>query len=137
MELFLNFVWAALSLFLVVGWVWSIRKGHTEFRWTTLVALMLLLVLLFPAISMTDDRVAMSTPVELEHMMRASEAHHGQIAVLGLFSLLGAIFLVLLKMAVPLFYSRLRTRDFAEKLLAGFIRALGLRPPPVAGLLSC
>ena len=137
MELFLNFAWAALSIFLVVGWVWSIHKGHTEFQWTTLVALMLLLVLLFPAISMTDDRVAMSTPVELEHMMRASEAPHGQVAVLGLFSLLGAIVLVILNMASPLFYSRLRPRIFAEKLLAGFIRAIGVRPPPVAGLFSC
>lgn len=136
-ELFLNLAWAALSIFLVTGWVWAIHKGHTEFAWTTLVALLLLLVLLFPAISMTDDRMAMSTPVELEHMMRASEAHHGQIAILGLFSLLGAIFLVLLKMAVPLFYFRLRTRDFAEKLLAGFIRAFGVRPPPVACLLVC
>ena len=45
MELFLNLAWAALSIFLVVGWVWSIRKGHIEFQWTTLVALMLLLVL--------------------------------------------------------------------------------------------
>ena len=137
MELFLNLAWAALSLFLVVGWVWAIRKGHTEFQWTTLVALLLLLVLLFPAISMTDDRVAMSTPIELDHMMRASEAPHGQIAVPGLFSLLGVIFLVLLNMAAPLFYSRLRPRIFAERLLAGFIRAFGVRPPPVAGLLSC
>lgn len=137
MELFLNLAWAALSLFLVVGWVWSIRKGHTEFQWTTLVALLVLLVLLFPAISMTDDRVAMSTPVELEHMMRASEAHHGQIAVLGLFSLLGAIVLILLNLAAPLFDSRLRTSVFAARLLAGFIRACGVRPPPVAGLLCC
>lgn len=137
MELFLNLAWAALSIFLVAGWVWSIRKGHTEFQWTTLVALMLLLVLLFPAISMTDDRVAMSTPTELDHMMRASETPHGQINVLGLFSLLAAVFLVLLKMAAPLFYARLCPRIFAEKLLAGFIRAFGVRPPPLAGLLSC
>lgn len=137
MELFLNLAWAALSIFLVAGWVWSIRKGHTEFQWTTLVALVLLLVLLFPAISMTDDRVAMSTPTELDHMMRASETPHGQINICGLFSLLAAIFLVLLKMAAPMFYSRLRPRIFAERLLAGFIRAVGVRPPPVAGLLSC
>lgn len=97
---------------------------------------MLLLVLLFPAISMTDDRVAMSTPVELDHMMRASEAPHGQIAIPGLFSLLGAIVLVLLNMAAPLFYSRLRPRIFAERLLAGFIRAVGVRPPPMAGLFA-
>lgn len=136
-ELFLNLAWAALSIFLVVGWVWSIRTGHTEFQWTALVALVLLMVLLFPAISMTDDRVAMSTPTELDHMMRASEAPHGQINLCGLFSLLAAIFLILLKMAAPLFCSRLRTRDFVERLLAGFIRAFGVRPPPMAGVLSC
>ncbi|MDW5265681.1 MULTISPECIES: hypothetical protein [Acidobacteriaceae] len=137
MELFLNLAWAALSIFLISGWVWAIRKGHAEFEWTTLVALLLLLVLLFPAISMTDDRVAMSTPSELEHMMRSSEAPLGQIAVLGLFSLLGAIVLVVLNMAAPLFYSRLRPRIFAEKLLTGLIRAVGVRPPPVAGLFAC
>ena len=136
MELFLNLAWAALSILLIAGWVWAIRKRHTEFQWTTLVALALLLVLLFPAISMTDDRVAMSTPIELEHMMRSSEAALGQVAVLGLFSLLGAIVLVVLNMAAPLFYSRIRARVFAETLLAGFIRAVGVRPPPVTGLFA-
>ena len=135
-ELFLNLAWAALSIFLISGWIWAIRKGHAEFQWTTLVALALLLVLLFPAISMTDDRVAMSTPVELEHMMRSSEAPLGQVAVLGLFSLFGAIVLVLLNMAAPLFYLRARTRVFATALLAGFIRAIGVRPPPAVGLFA-
>lgn len=136
MELFLNLAWATLCILLVGGWIWSIRKGHTEFRWTTCIALALLLVLLFPAISMTDDRVAMSTPVEIEHMMRASEAPLGQVAVVGLFGLLAAIVLVILSVASPLFYSRIRTRLFAEMLLAGFIRAVGVRPPPVSGLFA-
>ncbi len=135
-ELFLNLAWAALSILLVGGWIWSIREGHTEFQWTTCVALVLLLVLLFPAISMTDDRVAMSTPVELEHMMRASEAPHGQLAIIGLFGLLAAIVLVILNLASPLFYSRMRPRVFAETLLAGLIRAVGVRPPPVSGLFA-
>jgi hypothetical protein len=135
-ELFLNLAWVTLSTLLIVGWIWSIRRGYTEFQWTTCVALALLLVLLFPAISMTDDRVAMSTPVELEHMMRASEAPLGPAAVLGLFSLLGAIVLVVLNMTLPLFYLRLRIRVFAERLLTGFIRAVGVRPPPVAGLFA-
>ncbi|HEV2708826.1 MAG TPA: hypothetical protein VGU67_01325 [Edaphobacter sp.] len=136
MELFLNLAWAILSILLLGGWIWSIRKGHTEFEWTTCVALVLLLVLLFPAISMTDDRVAMSTPVELEHMMRASETPHGQVAILGLFGLLAAFVLVILNMASPLFYSRMRPRVFAETLLAGLIRAVGVRPPPVSGLFA-
>lgn len=130
MELFLNLAWALLSILLIAGWVWSIRKGHTEFHWTTLVALALLLVLLFPAISMTDDRVAMSTPVELEHMMRASEAPLGAVAIIGLFSLFATILLLVLKMIAPQFYSRLHIRVFAQRLLAGFIRAVGVRPPP-------
>ncbi|MEO8735125.1 MAG: hypothetical protein ABI380_01150 [Edaphobacter sp.] len=136
MELFLNLAWTALSLFLIAGWIWSIRKGYTQFQWTTLVALALLLVLLFPAISMTDDRVAMSTPVELEHMMRCSEAPLGQVALTGLFGLFAAIVLVVLNMAAPRFYCRVRTRVFAETLLAGFIRAFGVRPPPAVALFA-
>jgi hypothetical protein len=136
-ELFLNLAWVTLSVLLITGWTWSIRKGHTEFQWTTLVALLLLLVLLFPAISMTDDRVAMTTP-ELKHMMRSSEAPLGQVAVLGLFSLFGAIVLIVLNLTAALFYLRIRIRVFAGALLAGFIRAVGVRPPPAAGLLvSC
>jgi hypothetical protein len=136
LEIFLNLAWATLSILLVAGWIWSVRKGHTQFQWTTLVALALLLVLLFPAISMTDDRVAMSTPVELEHMMRNSEAPLGQVAVLGLFSLFAAIMLLVLNMATPQFYFLIRTRVFAEALLAGFIRAVGVRPPPALALFA-
>lgn len=136
MELFLNLAWAVLSILLIGGWIWSIRKGHTEFRWTTLVALALLLVLLFPAISMTDDRTAMSTPVELEHMMRCSEAHHGQI-VLSLFSLFAAFVLVILDMTLLQLHSRVCTSVFAKTLLAEMIRAVGVRPPPTQICFAC
>ncbi len=118
------------------GWIWSIRKGHTQFQWTTLVALLLLLVLLFPAISMTDDRVAMSRPLEAEHVMRCSEAPLGQVALLGLFGVFAAIVLIVLNMAAPYLYCRIRPRVFAATLLAGFIRAFGVRPPPAAGLFA-
>jgi hypothetical protein len=136
LEIFLNFAWVALSILLIGGWIWSIRKGHSQFQWTALVALALLLVLLFPAISITDDRVAMTTPLELEHMMRCSEAPHGQIALLGIFELFATIVFIVLNMAVSCFYCRVRIRVFAATLLAGFIRAFGVRPPPVAGLFA-
>lgn len=135
-ELFLNLAWVAISIFLIAGWVWAIRKGHTEFQWTTMVALALLLVLLFPAISMTDDRVAMTTPVKMEHVMASSEAPLGQAIIPGLFGLLAAVMLVILNMAALSLYSRVRTRVFAEMLLAGFIRAFGVRPPPAAALFA-
>jgi hypothetical protein len=136
-ELFLNLAWAALSILLIAGWIWSIRKGHTQFRWTTLVALALLLVLLFPAISMTDDRVAMNRPVDAEHMMRSSEAPLGQVALIGFLGLFAALVLFVLNMAASHFYYRIRPRVFAATILDGFIRALGVRPPPVAEIFSC
>lgn len=131
-ELFLNLVWMAVSISLVAGWIWSIRKGHIEFEWVTLIAIVLLIVILFPAISMTDDLVAMNMPAEVEHVMRRSEAPLTPVAVLGLLGAFAAMMLVLISMAAPRFYSQTRTRVFAATLLAGFIRAFGVRPPPAA-----
>jgi predicted ferric reductase len=129
-ELLLNLVWMAVSLFLIGGWIWSIRKGYIEFEWAALVALVLLIVILFPAISMTDDLMAMNMPIEVEHAMRRSEAPLAPVAVLGLLGILAAMVLVLLNMAAPRLFSRIRPRVFAATLLAGFIRAFGVRPPP-------
>lgn len=116
--------------------MWSIRKGHSQFQWTTLVALCLLLVLLFPAISMTDDRVAMNRPIESEHMMRCSEAPLGQAVLPGLFGLFAAIVLIVLNMAASCLYCRIRPRVFATTLLTGLIRAFGVRPPPFAEIFA-
>ena len=129
MELFLNLAWLGTSVLLIACWVRSIRRGDARFQWATFIALALLLVLLFPAISMTDDRVAMTAPIELEHMLRCSEAPL-HAAVIGIFGMFATLLLVILNMAAPRFYSRVRTRVFAEALLAGFIRAIGVRPPP-------
>ena len=135
-ELFLNLVWLATSSVLVAGWIWSIRKGHIEFEWTTLIALALLVVILFPVISMTDDLAVMSAPAEVEHMLRRSEAPLAPVTFLGILGALAAIVLIVLNMAAPRFYSRIRTRVFAATLLAGLIRACGVRPPPAAALLA-
>lgn len=136
-ELFLNLAWALLCILLVAGWVWSIHKGYTKFQWTSLVALALLLVLLFPVISMTDDRMAMSAPVEFEHVLRRNDAPLSPVTLLGLFNLFAAIMLVILCMTTFHCYARIRTRVFAERLLAGFMRALGVRPPPAAAFFAC
>ena len=45
---------------------------HTD-KWSTLAALALLLVLLLPVISMTDDLVAMAAPLEDDHPVRRGE----------------------------------------------------------------
>lgn len=136
-ELFLNLVWLATSLFLVAGWIWSIHKGHIEFDWTTLVALVVLIVILFPAISMTDDLVAMNVPAEVDHAIRRSEAPLAPVALLGILGMFAAFLLALLKLTLPGVSFRIGTRRFSATLLAGFIRACGVRPPPSAVFAAC
>ena len=136
MELILNLVWLVASIFLVAAWIWSIRKGYIEFEWATLIALILLIVILFPVISMTDDMVMMRAPAEIEHIMRRSEAPLAPVAMLGLLGVLAALVLIIVSMAAPQFYSQIRSRVFAARLLDGFIRAFGVRPPPAAALLA-
>ena len=136
MELILNLVWLVASIFLVTAWIWSIRKGYIEFEWSTLIALILLIVILFPVISMTDDMVMMRAPAEIEHIMRRSEAPLAPVAMLGLLGVLAALVLIAVSMASPQFYSQIRSRVFGARLLDGFIRAFGVRPPPAAALLA-
>lgn len=127
----------ATSIFLIAGWIWSIRKGHIEFEWTAVIAIALLIMVLFPAISMTDDLMAMNVPAEAEHMMRRSEAPLAPSPVLGLLSVFAAIALVVLKMTAPRLYCRISARVFAATLLDGLIRAVGVRPPPQGFSFAC
>lgn len=135
-ELFLNLVWMATSIVLIVGWIWSIRKGHIQFEWTALIALALLILILFPVISMTDDLTAMNVPAEVEHTMRRSETPLAPGALLDLLGAFAAFTLVMLSMAPPRRYSLVRTRVFAATLLDGFVRALGVRPPPAVAAVA-
>jgi hypothetical protein len=117
--------------------MWSVRKGHDTFEWNKFKALILLILILFPVISMTDDLVVMNAPGEVEHIMRGTDTPLAAIAFLGILGALAAIVMIVLKLAAPLFYARIRPRVFAATLLAGFIRAFGVRPPPAAVLLAC
>ena len=84
MELFLNLVWLSVSLLLVITWIRSERRGRKKFEWSTVIALLLLLVLLFPVISMTDDLIAINVASEVEHTMRRYEAPPSQTASVAL-----------------------------------------------------
>jgi hypothetical protein len=136
-ELFLNVVWFAVSVLLVISCVHSFRHGHTKLSLRAGIALILLLVLLFPVISMTDDLQALSAPAEVEHAMRR---HHDAPSLSFGSSLLDAIALlslILIGIALPTISSiRVRTYGYVATLLAGFVRAIGVRPPPAADLLT-
>lgn len=73
MELLLNLVWLVLSASLAILWARELRRsdGHSiqPDRKAQLFALAMLIVILLPVISMTDDVQAMST-AEIEHVTR-------------------------------------------------------------------
>lgn len=129
----LNLVWFTLSVFLVTGCIRSMRKRGFGLDLTTMVAVTLLVVLLFPAISMTDDLMSMKVPAELRddiHRYEFSPLHPGQSAGVPL---LAALSFVALALSALVFLSILSARilffAFASKLLAHCARALGIRGP--------
>ena len=73
MELSLNLGWLLLSLAAIVLWHRAGRSPHAPSRGTQLVALALLLLVLFPVISVTDDFVAAHNPAEADSCMRRNE----------------------------------------------------------------
>ena len=134
-ELFLNVVWLSVSILLVILCARSIRHGNTKLSWSAGVALCLLLVLLFPVISMTDDLQALTAPAEVEHMMRRQ--HDAPSLHISLLDAVALLSLILIGIALPTICSiRVGTRGYVTALLAGSVRAFGVRPPPVAALLT-
>jgi hypothetical protein len=134
-ELLLNFLWLSVSIALVFTWARAIRSGHSKQNWSAFIALALLLILLLPVISMTDDLVAMDSRTELEHVVRRGEMPllqlaHDTAALLD-FGMLAVLFLI----GFAVLFSRLSRftlRGSARKLMDGFIRTAGVRPPPFA-----
>jgi hypothetical protein len=131
-ELLLNFLWFSLSLTLILTWVRAVRRGDAKQSWSTLVALVLLLVLLLPVISMTDDLVAIDSRTELEHVVRRSEMPLLQISAHVAILELGTLGVLLLIGFAILFsrLSRFSLRVVLRKLTDGFARVVGIRPPP-------
>lgn len=135
MELFLNFVWLSVSLALLVTWAKAVRRGDTKRTWTVFLALVLLVILLLPVISMTDDLVAMVSPTEFEHAVRRGDLTLAQ-SVQDIAALLDAGMLaILLFISFTALFSRLSRftlRICPRKTMSGFVRTAGVRPPPSA-----
>jgi hypothetical protein len=136
-ELFLNLIWLSVSLLLVTWWIGSVERGHAKVGWSAVITLTLLLVLLFPVISMTDDLVAINTSAEVEHMMRRYEAPLSEIASIGVLDAIALFVMIMVGIASSgKCFTRIRPHAFAATLLAGFVRAFGVRPPPVTAALA-
>ena len=82
MELTLNLAWMVLVT--LMSWLWIRRTPReNESRWTQFVALAVIILILFPAISMTDDLMAAQNLAETSSCQRkdnvctdATSTHH-------------------------------------------------------------
>jgi hypothetical protein len=78
MEIILNIAWALFSAGLVFFWLRDMR-AHPERRGLQIVALGLVVLLLLPVISLSDDLMAMQGPAEtassLRRAMHSDEDH--------------------------------------------------------------
>jgi hypothetical protein len=86
MELALNLGWTVLATLMFVLWMHYAPREGTDQK-TQLVALMLVIVILFPVISVTDDIVMAMNPGETDYYQRkdhvCANAHSAPHSVVG------------------------------------------------------
>jgi hypothetical protein len=69
MELALNLIWSLLALVMVGLWLRQAPREASRRR-AQMIALCVLLIILLPAISMTDDLMAAQNPAEVDSSLR-------------------------------------------------------------------
>jgi hypothetical protein len=135
-ELFFNLLWLSLSVGIFGFWIWSQRRwADHSLRATTrvqIMALAVLIVILLPVVSLTDDLQACTAPAEMEHLIRRIDMQHSLDASLQTVSLLDVNTLSLEEDA-----SRLQALLCAPRIvkialpIEGFLNVAGIRPPPL------
>src|ERR1019366_5936265 len=78
MELFLNSVWALVGIAIVCLWLQHERSNKTDRR-LPFIALVMLIVILFPVISVSDDLWSIQNPAETDTCQRRdhlASSHH-------------------------------------------------------------
>lgn len=73
MEVFLNLVWMLAALLFVVLWL-RLARRHGATPRVQAIALLMLIVILLPVISVTDDLQALQNPAELDCCARRHHA---------------------------------------------------------------
>jgi hypothetical protein len=69
MELFLNSAWAVMAMVIVILWLRLEGRAKAETR-LSLIALVMLIVVLFPVISVSDDLWSLQNPAETDSYQR-------------------------------------------------------------------
>ncbi|GAC1357887.1 MAG: hypothetical protein NVSMB3_04700 [Acidobacteriaceae bacterium] len=137
MELLLNLVWLAVSLTMVGAWFFVGSKDPSKARWVSVVALLLLVGLLLPAISMTDDLMAASSLAESEHVLQPGGSGTGSLPAVAWMDLVAAVALLIESVRMLSQQRRgLALRALAALLRRDFGRVTSVRPPPALSLVS-
>jgi hypothetical protein len=129
MELVLNLAWMVLTV--LMFWLWLHRAAREDAdRWTQLAALAAAILILFPAISVTDDLAMAQNPAVTDSFQRkgqlraiAHSAHHPAADMPPLFTT--APLLDLSRSVVP-------GNLLAPVLKAPAIDSIQSRPPPAS-----
>lgn len=129
MELILNLVWALLAATVLV--CWSLKHWRTNDTFgRRLLALAVLLCIVFPAVSISDDLWSLHNPAETDILLRRNDSamHHQDTQPHRLMPILVVAFalpavIVLGRAAVP------QQECLYHKAPASF--TLTIRPPPV------
>lgn len=134
-EIFFNLLWLALSALLLGLWLFH-RRGAADHSLRSsegiqFIALALLIVVLLPVVSLTDDLQACTMPAESEHLSRRGDFQTVADFTLRAVSVIAGLFS---------FDTTPNAHTFAclslpaeiEKPGAGYLRILGTRPPPAA-----
>lgn len=128
MEVFLNSAWALLTLASVCLWLRFDRREKSERR-LPLIALAMLMVMLFPVISVSDDLWAIQFPAEADSSVRrdhaATAAHAFFPAVAMPEAIFGRLALYHERSSEPLFHASLPVNRPAADRIQN-------RPPPSA-----
>jgi hypothetical protein len=70
MELILNLMWAGFSVLLIAIWFRAAANSTSVSRKVQIFALMMVVLFLLPAISMSDDLIAAQGPAETDNSLR-------------------------------------------------------------------
>jgi hypothetical protein len=128
MELFLNSAWAFVAFVSLCLWL-RFEKREKRQRWLPFVALAMLLVLLFPVISVSDDLWAMQNPAEVDSAVRRDHvpgAHYAHFPAVALpEAAFSGVALVADRSIAPSFHH-------APPAQSPFAHAIQSRPPPAA-----
>ena len=137
MELLLNVVWVAVSLLLLGGKLHSMRSRDHRVEWRVLIALGILLALMLPVISITDDLMANNATADVEHMFRRPLEPIPQSPFLAVLELVASAALFLFGLRQRLLLETISRSDSSlVRLRQGLMRLSSVRPPPALVLAS-